>query len=128
METSEAEEEIEMEDWLEKDLIERDLKHLEDVIRIVKEQAEEDKGNIITRVAQTEKALKSFMNHSLEVLTVLSHNMNALVDHLERKNQDKNLVIIEDVPTSSSTHQISSQRTRHNTTEMETKTKDIQLK
>lgn len=37
METSEAEEEIEMEDWLEKDLIKGDLKHLEDVIRTLKE-------------------------------------------------------------------------------------------
>lgn len=65
METSEAEEETEMEDWLEKDLIKGDLKHLEDVIRILKEQAEEDKDNINTQVAQTEKALKIFMNHSL---------------------------------------------------------------
>lgn len=61
-----------MEDWLEKGLIKGDLKHLEDVIRIVKEQAEEDKDNINTWVAHTKKALKSFMNHNLEILKVSS--------------------------------------------------------
>lgn len=65
MEISEAEEEIEMEDWLEKDLIKGDLKHLEDVIKFLKEQAKEDKDNINTWAAHTKKALKSFMNHSL---------------------------------------------------------------
>lgn len=85
-ETSEAEDEIEMQDWSEKDLIKGDLKHLEDVIRIVKDKTEADNEIIINRVAKTEKALKNFMNHSLEVLRISSQNMNALVDHLERKN------------------------------------------
>lgn len=111
-ETSEAEEETEMEDSLEKDLIKGDLKHLEDVIRTLKEQVKEDKDNINSRVAHTEKALKNFMNHSLQVLKVSSQNMNALVDHLERKNWEKNLVVIDDIPTSNTTHQTPRHKTR----------------
>ncbi|XP_059075131.1 uncharacterized protein LOC131875121 [Cryptomeria japonica] len=107
METSEVEEEIEMEEWLEKDLIKGDLKYLEDVVRMMKEQAEEDKDKTNTQVARIKKHLKSFMNHNLRVLKFSSQNMNTLVGHLEKKNQDKNMVIIEDVPTSNTTHQIS---------------------
>lgn len=79
------------------------MKHLEDVIRIVKDKAEIDNDTIINRVMKTEKALKNFMNHGLEVLRISSKNMNALVDCLERKQENKDMVIIDDIPTSSST-------------------------
>lgn len=42
VDTSEADDEIEMQDWLEKEMIKGDLKYLEDVIRIVKDKAEVD--------------------------------------------------------------------------------------
>ncbi|XP_059065003.1 uncharacterized protein LOC131857032 [Cryptomeria japonica] len=121
-ETSEAEEEIEMQEWAEKDIIKKDLKHLEDVIIIVKEKIEEDNENITNWVAKTEKALKSFMNHSLEVLRVSSQNMNSLVDHLEMRTQNKDLVIIDDLSTSTSTTR---RRTRQTTSDIEKKTKEI---
>lgn len=111
VETSEVEDEIEMQDWSEKDLIKGDVKHLEDVIRIVKDKTEVDNEIIINRVAKTKKALKNFMNHNLEVLRILSQNMNALVDYLERKNQNKDMVIIDDMLTTSSSPQISRRRT-----------------
>ncbi|XP_057828533.1 uncharacterized protein LOC131039712 [Cryptomeria japonica] len=128
VESSEAEDEIEMQDWSKKDLIKGDLRHLEDVIRIVKEKTKEDNEIIINRIAKIEKALKNFMNHSLEVLRISSQNMNALVDHLERKSQNTDMAIIDDIPTSSSTHQIFKRRTRQTINDMETKMKDLQLK
>lgn len=126
-ENSEAEEEMEMEDWLEKDLIKGDLKHLEDVIKTMKEQVEEDKDSVNTRMAHNEKALKSLINHSLQVLKVSSQNVNALVDHVEKKNQEKNLVIVEDAPTSSLTHQNPRCRTRQTTAEKDMKIKESQI-
>lgn len=85
MENSEVQEEMEMEDWLEKDFIKGNLKHLEDIIKILKEQVEEDKDNVNARMARNEKALTSLMDHSLQVIKVSSQNMNALVNHLEKK-------------------------------------------
>ncbi|XP_059071755.1 chromatin modification-related protein EAF7-like [Cryptomeria japonica] len=128
VETSEAEDEIKMQDWSEKDLVKGDLKHLEDVIRIVKDKAEVENEVIINRVAKTKKALKNFMNHSLEVLRVSSQNMNALVDCPERNQQNKETVIIDDMPTSNSAPQTSRHRTRQMTCDLKIKTKDIHLK
>lgn len=72
---------------------------MEDVIKIVKDKVEVDNDTIINRVAKTEKALNNFMNHSLEVLRTSSQNMNALVDCLERKQQNKDMVITDDMST-----------------------------
>lgn len=88
-------------------MIKGDLKHLEDVIIIIKDKVEVDNEIIIIRITQTEKALKKFNNHSLEVLKVSSKNMNALVDCLEKNQQNKEMVIIDDVLTSSSAPQSS---------------------
>lgn len=56
VDTSEVEDKDEIQDWSEKDMIKRDLKHLEDVIRIIKEKGEVD-NEIINRITKTEKGL-----------------------------------------------------------------------
>lgn len=56
------------------------------MIRVVKEKTGADNEIIINWVDKMEKALKTFMNHSLDVLRISSQNMNALLDHLEKKN------------------------------------------
>lgn len=84
-------------------MIKGDLKHLEDVIRIIKDKVEVDNEIIINRITKTKKSLKKFMKHNLEVLKVSSQNMNAMVDCMEKNQQNKEMVIIDDVLTSSST-------------------------
>ncbi|XP_059070556.1 uncharacterized protein LOC131860195 [Cryptomeria japonica] len=95
VDTSEAEDEEEMQDWPEKEMIKGYLKHLEDVIIILKEKGE-----------------------------VSSHNMNALVACLEKNKQNKEMVIIDDVSTTSSAPHSSRRRTRQTTSDLEMKTKD----
>ncbi|XP_059073267.1 uncharacterized protein LOC131874065 [Cryptomeria japonica] len=69
-------------------------------------------------------ALKKFMEHSLKVLKVSSQNMNDFVACLEKNKQNKEMVIIDDVPATSSTPHSSRRKTRQTTSELEMKTKD----
>lgn len=107
-------------------MIKGDLKHLEDVVIIIKEKGEVDNDLINNRIKKTENTLKKFMEHSMVVLKVSSQNMNALVSCLEKNKQNRDMMIIDDESTSSSVLHSSRRRTRQTTSELELKTKDNQ--